>query len=121
MSGAGKMRDRYRFDQRGADANGDLLGDWVEGFTVAAETTWIRGGESVLSQRLEGHQPVALEIRNSTQARTITSAFRAVDVRTLVDGAVVVGTTRVLNITAVSPSKNRGFIDVLATAGGAPG
>lgn len=111
MAAAGKMRDRYRFDTRGDDANGDPLGDWVPGFTVAAETTWIRGGEAVLSQRLEGRQPVALEIRDSTQARAITAGFRAVDARTGL----------VLNITAVSPSKNRGFLDVLATAGGAPG
>lgn len=121
MSSAGRMRDRYRFDQRGEDANGDRLGPWEAGFTVWAETIWLKGSEAVTAQRLEGKQPVALVIRDSTQARTITQAFRAVDARTLVDGAVVPGTTRVFNVTGVSPSKQRGFIDVLAVSGGASG
>lgn len=111
MSGAGALRDRYRFDQRGLDANGDRLGDWVNGFAVSAETTWLRGSEAVISARLEGSQPVALLIRDSTQSRTITTAFRAVNTRT--------GQT--FNITAASPSKDRGFIDVLCVAGTATG
>ena len=111
MSSAGKMRDRYRFDQRGEDANGDRLGPWEEGFTVWAETIWLKGTEAVMAQRLGGKRPVALVIRDSTQARTITEAFRAVDART---GAV-------FNITSASPSRKRGFIDVLAVSGGAAG
>lgn len=113
MSSAGKMRDRYRFDQRGLDANGDRLGPWDSdnGITVWAETKWLKGTEAVMAQRLEGRQPVALVIRDSTTARTITTAFRAVDVRT---GAV-------FNIVGVSPSNTRGFIDVLAVSGGASG
>lgn len=124
MSTAGKMRDRYRFEQRGLDANGDRLGAWdaAGGITVAAETIWLRGMESVMAARLEGKQPVALVIRDSAAARTITTGFRAVDVRTLVAGAVVAGTTRIFNITGASPSsRTRGFIDVLAVSGGAAG
>ena len=113
MSSAGKMRDRYRFEQRGLDANGDRLGAWdtAGGITVWTETMWLKGTESVMAQRLEGHQPVALVIRDSTQARTITTGFRAVDTRT---GAI-------FNVTGASPSKTRGFIDVLAVSGGAAG
>lgn len=111
MIGAGDLRDRYRFDDRAADANGDKLGDWIEGFSVAAQTTWLRGGESVVSSRLEGTQPVALTIRDSAQARTITPGFRAVNSRT----------GQPFNITAVSPAKQRGFIDVLCVAGTAEG
>lgn len=113
MPSAGMMRDRYRFDQRGIDANGDPLGDWdvASGITVSAQTIWLKGAESVMAQRLEGKQPVALVIRDSTQARTITAAFRAVDVRT---GAA-------FNVSGVSPSKDLGFIDVLAVSGVAAG
>lgn len=112
MPGAGDLRDRYRFDQRGLDANSDPLGEFVPGFTVAAQTTWLRGTEAVMSQRLEGKQPVILTIRDSTQARTITSAFRAVNAR---------DATKIFNISAVSPAKEPGFLDVLAVAGGAAG
>lgn len=113
MSSAGRMRDRYRFEQRGFDANGDRLGPWDEenGFRVAAETLWLRGSESVMASRLEGKQPVVLTIRDSRKARTITTGFRAVDVRT----------NAVFNVTSAAPSRTHGFIDVLATAGGAAG
>lgn len=111
MSSAGKMRDRIRFDQRGLDANQVRQGPWVEGFTVSAETTWLRGGEGVVAQRLEGKQPVAFSIRDSVQARMITTGFRAVDIRT----------HRTFDVTAVSPSKTPRFIDVLAVSGGAAG
>lgn len=112
MPGAGDLRDRYRFDQRGIDANGDRLGPFEDGFTVWAQTTWLRGSEAVMGQRLEGKQPVILTIRDSAQARTITNGFRAVNARDV---------TKVFNITSVSPAKERGFLDVLATAGVAAG
>lgn len=113
MTGAGALRDRYRFDQRGLDANGDRLGAWDadNGITVSAETVWLRGSESVIGMRLEGQQPVALTIRDSVQARTITTAFRAVDVRT---GAV-------FNIKGNAPAKRRGYRDILAVSGMAAG
>lgn len=111
MSSAGKMRDRIRFDQRALDANQVRQGPWEEGFTVWAETTWLRGGEGVVAQRLEGKQPVAFSIRDSAQARTITTGFRAVDSRT----------QQVFDVTAASPSREPGFIDVLAVSGGAAG
>ena len=111
MSSAGKMRDRIRFDQRALDANQVRLGPWEEGFTVWAETTWLRGGEGVVAQRLEGKQPVAFSIRDSAQARTITTGCRAVDSRT----------QQAFDVTAVSPSREPGFIDVLAVSGGAAG
>lgn len=111
MPGAGALRDRIRFDHRGTDANGDPIGAWVEGFTVWAQLLWLRGSETAIAQRLEGRQPVAIVVRTSSQARTITQAFRAVNVRT---GAE-------FNITSVSPAKEPGFIDILAVAGGAPG
>lgn len=111
MTGASELRDRYRFDQRGEDANGDRLGAFEPGFTVWTRTTWLRGGEGVLAQRLEGKQPVILTVRATAQTREITNGFRAVDARTDVE----------FNITSVSPAKDPGFLDILAIAGGAAG
>ena len=111
MSRSNRMRDRVRFDQRALDANQMRIGPWEEGFTVWAETVWLRGGEGVQAQRLEGKQPVVFSIRDSAQARTITEGFRAVDTRT----------ERTFNVAGAAPSRVPGFIDVLAVAGGAAG
>lgn len=111
MARGRRLRERIRFDQRALDANRVRGGAWEPGFTVWAETTWLRGGEGVVAQRLEGRQPVAFTVRDSLQARTIGAGFRAVDERT----------ERTFNVTAASPSKTRGFIDVLAVDGGADG
>lgn len=116
MPTSGELRNRVRFDVRGPDANGDLLGDWVEGDTVWAQAKWLRGGETAVSQRLEGKQPVAFVIRSSAASRGINTAYRAV---TISGRDVVPG--QEFNITAVSPAKEAGFIDILASAGGAPG
>lgn len=116
MPGAGDLRNRIRFEMRGLDDNGDALGAWEEHSTVWARVIWLRGAETAIAGRLEGKQPVAIVIRTSRQAREITTAFRAV----AVSGRDVVPCTK-LNITAVSPAKEPGFIDVLATVGGATG
>lgn len=116
MIGAGDLRNRVRFERRGLDANGDPLGAWEEHCTVWTHVKWLRGGETAIAGRLEGRQPVALVIRTSTQSREITTAFRAVTVsgRDVTPGAK-------LNIKAVSPNPQAGFIDVLAELGGATG
>jgi head-tail adaptor len=114
--GAGDLDARVRFDARGADANGDPLGDFVPGFTVGAKVDYLRGSESAVSNRLQGLQPVTITVRDSTQSRTITNAFRAV----IVSGrGVRVGET--LNITAVAPAQDLGFTNIMATSGGAAG
>ncbi|RZJ44955.1 MAG: head-tail adaptor protein [Brevundimonas sp.] len=116
MPGAGELRNRVRFDQRGEDDNGDPLGDWEPGKTVWTQVKWLRGSEAAVSQRLEGKQPVALVIRTSAAARLIGPGFRAV----AISGRDVVAGTE-FNITAVSPAKEAGFIDILAVAGQAAG
>lgn len=116
MPGAGDLRNRVRFDQRGLDANGDRLGDWEEGFEVWAQMIWLRGTEAAQSARLLGEQPVAIVVRDSAQARLITAGFRAV-------WTAGPGWARetILNITASAPAKEPGFRDILAVAGGAEG
>lgn len=116
MPAAGDLRNRVRFEKRGLDANGDALGAWEEHCTVWTHVKWLRGSEAAIAGRLEGRQPVALVIRASTQAREITTGFRAVAVsgRDTTPGAK-------LNIKAVSASPDAGFLDVLAELGGATG
>lgn len=109
--GAGHLRDRVRFDSRTPDQNGDPLGPFAPGFTVWANIEYLRGSEVALAQRLEKRQPVSATVRDSTQARTINTAMRMVNVRT--------GET--YNVTAASPAKDAGFRNILAVSGGATG
>jgi len=110
--GAGDLRDRILFQVRGEDDNGDPLGGWDDRFTRWAKVVWLRGTESVMASRLEGRQPVVITVRACSQTRLITSAWRAVNAR---------DDKQEFNITAVSPAKEPGFIDVLAVMGGATG
>lgn len=109
--GAGKLRDRVRFDSRTPDANGDPLGPFTPGFTVWANIEYLRGSEVALAQRLEKRQPVSVTVRDSTQARTINPAMQMVNTRT----------GEIYNVTSAVPAKDAGFKNILAVSGGAPG
>lgn len=109
--GAGKLRDRVRFDSRTPDANGDPLGPFVPGFTVWANIEYLRGSEVALAQRLEKRQPVSVTVRDSIQARTINQAMQMVNTRT----------GEAYNVTSAVPAKDAGFRNILAVSGGAPG
>lgn len=104
MPGAGTLRDRFSFQSRDPDANGDPLGPFAPRFTVSARTIYLRGSEPVMQQRLQGQQPIVLTIREEPRTRQITNAWRAVDVLT----------GYAYNVTSVSPG-DRGFLDILAT------
>lgn len=112
MLGAGDLRDRITFQARGEDDNGDPIGRWGDRFSRSARLTWLRGSESVMASRLEGRQPVVITVRACSQTRLIDGAWRAVNAR---------NDKQKFNITAVSPAKESGFIDVLAVMGGATG
>lgn len=116
MIGAGDLNARVRFDQRGLDANGDALGEFEDGFTVWAKVEYLRGSESAVASRLAKVQPAIMVIRDSSRSREITNAYRAV---------VISGRSsrpgEVFNITAVAPDKTPGFMNIMATSGGAAG
>lgn len=104
MPGAGALRERVTFQERGLDANGDRLGDWSAGFTVSARVVHRTRGEVALQQRIQGHQPAEITVRLSSRTRPITNAWRA-----LIDG-------QVYEIQAVAPDERRVFLNILAEA-----
>jgi head-tail adaptor len=112
VPGAGDLRDRLIFQSRGLDANGDALGEWQERFRRHCQLIWLRGGEGVVQQRIEGRQPVAIVCRKDSGTREITTAWRAVNAR---------AEDQVFNITAVAPHKELDFLDLQAVVGGATG
>lgn len=104
------MIDSYGFESRQPTPDGygnDISGPWAERFIQQAETIFLRGTEQVLADRLEGKQPVMLRIRNSPQARSVTTDWRAHDKRR--------DTYFAIRALAVTP--DRAFIEVLADAG----
>ena len=109
MTTSGDLRHIVEFEFRSEDENGDLLGHFQPAFETWANLIWLRGGEGVVQQRLEGRQPVALVVRSNAMTRRIKSTWRAI---------LTNDDDLVLNITSVSPAKERGFIDILATTGG---
>lgn len=112
MTSARDLRELVTFEVRREDANGDPLGPFEPMMDVWAKLVWLRGSETAVQQRLEGRQPVAIVVRSNRAARLITPAWRAV---------LTNDDDQVLNITSVSPARDRGFIEILATMGGATG
>lgn len=107
---AGQLRERVTFAVRGTGADdgyGNTLGAWSDQFTVSARVKPLRGGETVLADRLAGRQPVVITVRRSDSTATITPDWRAEDARS--------GT--VYNIRAVTPGERHDLIDLLAESG----
>lgn len=109
---AGLLRERIAFSERevgvsAADGYGNFEGGWGYRFTVAARKRYLRGGEQVIGQRLQGTQPILLTVRASSDTRRITADWRATDARSGEHYA----------IRSVSPAERRDYIDILVQAG----
>lgn len=118
MIGAGDLNCRIALQQRTLDANGDRLGAWdtANGITVRAHVKWLKGGEGIVSQRIEGKQPVAFVVRSSSDTQAVTNAYKAVAIsgRDIIPGEE-------FNVVSVSPSAQPGYLDILAVRGTATG
>jgi SPP1 family predicted phage head-tail adaptor len=106
---AGQLIERVAFDKKGAasDGLGGTTATWAEQFQRRAGFTHLRGGETVLAARLEGTHTIVIRVRSSTETRTVTTDWRARDVRT--------GT--IYNIKDITPTEDRMFLDILAQSG----
>jgi hypothetical protein len=103
------------FQKRGDadDGFGNILpgaGDFAEAFKAYADMSPMRvGSEAVIAARLAGTQPLNVRIIASEAARTMNSAWRAVDVR---------NPLRQFNITAiVDPTGENKYLDIAMTEG----
>lgn len=109
---ARNLKDRVLLQQRGLDDNGDPLGEWVTVPSSTSEGAWaaqitrLRGGETVMAQRLQGVQPVVIGLRASTVTRSVDNAWRAIDALT----------RQIYEITDASEDDTRTWVDVLAKA-----
>lgn len=123
---AGERRERVRFEKRAAaagDGYGNSTGDWA---VICPDRLVrlrpLRGGEGVQAARMTGTAQFELVVASDSLTRLVDSDCRVVDVRTLVDDAVVAGTTRTFNVRFAEDPEGDG-VDILMQleAGGVDG
>lgn len=80
---AGALKERVSFAVRNEqdDGYGNTLAGWIEQFQDAAEFVHLRGGETVISARLENRHPQLIRVRASAATRRVTADWRITDTR----------------------------------------
>lgn len=111
--GAGQLTEKYSFQKRVKenDGAGNTVSNWEEHFQCSGGRTFFKGREKVIAAAETSTQELIITVRNSSITRLVTSAWRAVDLRS--------GET--YNIRGSEPSKDRKYIDFLAQSGGSDG
>ena len=107
---AGRLDYRATFSMRESVETdmGGTRDEWVVQFTEHAGVKHLRGGESVMQERLASRNPVIVTIRNSARARQITSEWQV----ELVDRT---GIRKVYDVKEdPRPTEASGFLEMLA-------
>lgn len=102
---AGNLDTRATFQSpvMSRDADGQLVQGWQAEFTTWCNVMYKRGTEAAEQARMMSQRPVVLTIRASSQARRVTSEWRAV-----IDG-------RAYDIKEdPTPTPDRAFLQMLA-------
>lgn len=82
-------------------------GGWVTQFTVRAAYRHLRGGEEIVSGRLQGVHTQVVIVRASSRTRQITPGWRLIDAR---DGTV-------FNVRDVTAETDRMWVSLLCQRG----
>jgi hypothetical protein len=84
MSGAADFRHRFRFDKQVevSDPYGGMISGWSDlesgSFIRMGALQMLKGGETVLGQRLTGIQPALIRVYLDSDTATIDPSWRAV-------------------------------------------
>jgi head-tail adaptor len=108
LAGRLDMRLQFQAPYEIDNGAGTLTQGHAPQFEIAASVKYLRGGETVLSSRLEQIAPVIITVRACNDTRQIAGEWRAVDLRT---GTVF----QIKELPRVS--ENRGFFEMLAVSG----
>ncbi len=105
----GDLRERLRFEQPNAVANG--YGGQSTAFEAVFNTrggyTRLRGSETVISARQAGKQPTIIRVHASSETRAATNAWRIIDR----------GTGETFNIRSMTETRDMLWIDFFAESG----
>lgn len=110
---SGRLKHRIRLERKALDHAGERGGKWEPASPrpVAADIVFLRAGEEVLGQRLQGKRPAIITVRADGLTRQVDNSWRCIDARK--------GT--IFNIQGVSPNRADDQLDIIALAGGADG
>jgi SPP1 family predicted phage head-tail adaptor len=83
-TGAGILDKKLRFERRAPanDPQGNTEGDWVPVLTRRARVKPLAPNETVIASRLQGVTPFEVTVRSDSDTRSISEAWRAVNVHT---------------------------------------
>ena len=104
-----KLYESVAFDEPSevTNASGTTEIGWTERLTARADFRYLRGGEKVLSSRLQGVQPVVATVRLHSASSAITTDWRMRDTRRGDE----------YNIRSIVPSDNRLYLEITAERG----
>ncbi len=106
MTTSGRLRERISLQRQALDAKGRSLGQWTEAARFWADLIYLRGGEQVMAQRLQGVQTVVMTVRVTSVSAVVDNAWRAVNVRS----------RQIYDIKAAVLSDDRAFVQITALA-----
>jgi SPP1 family predicted phage head-tail adaptor len=83
QTGAGRLYWHVAFDQRQdeEDEYGNMVSNWVEKFQRRAEFRTLPGSETVLAARLQGRQPMQINVRVDAEVALVGNDWQVRDVR----------------------------------------
>lgn len=120
----GRMKTRIRFDALeviGEDMGGGDQYGWVAKFYRWAELRKSDGSEQAIAQRMQSVVPARIFVRCDPQTKTVTSAWRAVEVTTQRDDTGIESTVSELRAWALKTAEDiegdGAFITMQAASG----
>lgn len=109
MIDSGERSHRFVFAKQSSasDGHGGTTTAFADQFTLWAGVTHLRGGETVMANRLQGRHSQVVRVRRTAQSRLITTDWRTRDVREGTEFA----------IRDITPSDDRMYFDLLCESG----
>lgn len=117
---AGRLSRTVAFDRpvESPDGVGGREEGWAEEFVCSAGFTRLRGGETVIGDRLEGRQPTVIRVHRSQRTSDITTDWRARVIRGGtgydINGQWV---GELFNVRSVAETEDRQFLDLMCESG----
>lgn len=108
MTGSGDLFYLLAFEQQLVEETSyGAVGDWDEVFQRRCRVRARLGTEPVIAQRLQGIQPLEIEMRSDSETRLVDPGWRIKNVRT----------NEYYQIRAVAPAENRRWISMACELG----